>query len=66
MGEEINVYRVLAGKSEERRSLGTPKNRSEDGIRMDLREIAWECVEWIQLFRDGDRLRTIVTTVMNF
>jgi hypothetical protein len=39
------VYRVWAGKPEEKRSLGTPKNRSEDGIRMDLREIAWECVE---------------------
>jgi hypothetical protein len=41
MGEERKVYRVLVGKPEEKRSLGRPRRRWEDGIRMDLREIGW-------------------------
>jgi hypothetical protein len=35
------VYKVLVGKSEGKRSLGRPRCRWEDGIRMDLREIGW-------------------------
>jgi hypothetical protein len=41
MGEERNVYKVLMGKAEGKRSLGRPRRRWEDGIRMDLREIGW-------------------------
>ena len=36
MGEERGVYRVLVGKLEGRRSLGRPKRRWVDNIRMDL------------------------------
>jgi hypothetical protein len=48
MGEERNVYRVLMGKPEGKRPLGRPAHRWEDGIRMDLREISWGSVGWIQ------------------
>jgi hypothetical protein len=41
------MYRVLVGKTEGKRPLGRPRNRWEDGIRMDLREIDWGSVEWI-------------------
>jgi hypothetical protein len=41
------------------------ENRWEDGIRMDLREMGWESVEWIQLAQDRNRLRAFVNTVMN-
>jgi hypothetical protein len=41
MGEGRNLYRVLVGKPEGKRSLERPRRRSEDGIRMDLREIGW-------------------------
>jgi hypothetical protein len=41
MGEEREVYKVLVGKPEGRRPLGRPRRRCGDGIRMDLREIAW-------------------------
>jgi hypothetical protein len=37
MGEGRNVYRVLVGKPEEKRPLGRPRCRWEDGIKMDLR-----------------------------
>jgi hypothetical protein len=55
MGEERNVYKVLVGKPEGKRPLGRPRRRWEDGIRMDLREIGWVSVDWIQLAQDRDR-----------
>jgi hypothetical protein len=65
MGEGRNVYRVLVGKPEGRRPLGRPRRRWEDGIRMDLREIGWGGVEWIQLAQDRNRWRAVVNAVMN-
>jgi hypothetical protein len=41
MGEGRGVYRVLVGKPEGKRSLGRPRRRSEDNIKMDLQEV--EC-----------------------
>jgi hypothetical protein len=37
----------LTGKPEGKRSLGRPRCRCEDIIRMDLREMGWEGMEWI-------------------
>jgi hypothetical protein len=65
MGEGRNVYRVLVGKSEGKRPLGRPRCRWEDGIKMDLRDIGWGGVEWIQLAQDRDRWRAVVNAVMN-
>jgi hypothetical protein len=65
MGEEINVYKVLVGKPEGKRPLGSPRRRWKDGIRIDLREIGGGSVEWIQLAQDTDRWRALVNTVMN-
>jgi hypothetical protein len=65
MGEERNVYKVLIGKPKVKRPLGRPRRRWEDGIRMDLREIGWGSVEWIQLAQDRDRWRAVVSAVMN-
>jgi len=39
--------------------------RWEDNIRMDIREIGWECVDWIHLDQDRDKWRAFVNTVMN-
>jgi hypothetical protein len=64
MGEESEGYNVLVGKPEGRRSLGRPRRRWEDGIRMDLREIGWVGVEWIQLAQDRDRWRAVVNAMM--
>jgi hypothetical protein len=65
MGKDRNVYRALMGKPEGKRPLGRPRRRWEDGIRMDLREIGWESVDWIQLAQDRDRWRALVNTVIN-
>jgi hypothetical protein len=65
MGEGRRVYRVLVGKPEGKGPLESPRSRWEDGIKMDLREIGWGGVEWIQLAQDRDRWRAVVNAVMN-
>jgi hypothetical protein len=65
MGEGRNLYRVLVGKPEGRRSLGRPRRRWEDGIRMGLREMGWGGVEGIHLAQDRGWWRAVVNTVMN-
>jgi hypothetical protein len=52
-------------KYERRRPLGRPRRRWEDNIRMDLREIGWEGVDWILLAKDRDQWWAVVNTVMN-
>jgi hypothetical protein len=64
MGKERKVYKVLAGKSEGKRSLERPRRRWEDGIRMDLRKTGWGCVDWIRLAQDRDQWRAVVSAMM--
>jgi len=39
MGERRGVYKVLVGKPKRKRSLGRPRRRWEDNIKMDLQEV---------------------------
>jgi hypothetical protein len=59
------VYKVLVGKPEGKRPLGRPRRRWEDMVRMDLKEIGLEGVDWIRLAQDRDRWRAVVSAVMN-
>jgi hypothetical protein len=45
MKEDRKVYKALVGKPEGKISLRRLRHRWEDGIKMDLRETAWEGVE---------------------
>jgi len=65
MGEERGVYRVLVGKPERRRPLGRPRRRWVDNIRTDLQEVGCGYMDWIGLTQDRDRLRTLVSAIMN-
>jgi hypothetical protein len=65
MGERRGAYRVLVGKTEGRRPLERPRCRWEDNIKMDLREVGWGDMDWINLAQDRDRWWTLVYTVMN-
>jgi hypothetical protein len=55
----------LVGKPEGKRPLGRPRRRWEDGIRMGLREIGLEGVDWIRLAQDRGRWRAVVSAMMN-
>jgi hypothetical protein len=61
----ILIYRALVGKPEGRRPLGRPRRRWEDNIKMDLREVRWGGMDWINLAQDRDRWRALVYTVIN-
>jgi hypothetical protein len=65
MGERRGAYRGLVGKPEGRRPLGRPRRRWEDNIKMDLREVKWRGMDWINLAQDRDRWRALVNAVMN-
>jgi hypothetical protein len=52
MGEGRSVYRVLVGKHEGKRPLGRARHKWEDNIKMDLREIEIDGVNWIRLDQD--------------
>jgi hypothetical protein len=64
-GEKRNAYRILVGKPEGKRALARPRLRLEDNIRMDIREIGWRGMDWINLSQDRNRWRDLVNTVMN-
>jgi hypothetical protein len=63
VGEERKVYKILVGipKGKRRR----PGCRWEVGIRMDLGDIGWGGVDWIQMAQDRDQWRAVVNVVMN-
>jgi hypothetical protein len=64
MGERRNAYRILVGKPEGR-PLGRRRRRWVDNIKMDLREVGLDGMDWIDLAEDRDRWRAYVNAVMN-
>jgi hypothetical protein len=55
MGKMRIAYSSLVGKTEGKRPFGRPRSRWEDNIRVDIREIVWEGVDWIRLAKDRDQ-----------
>jgi hypothetical protein len=65
MGEGRGVYRVLVGRSEGKRSLGRPRLRWEDNIKLGFREIGIDGANWIQLAQYSVQWQAFINTVMN-
>ena len=63
-GEEGRVQ-GLVGKREGKRPRGRPMCRWEDNIKMELKEVVCEGMEWIDVAQDMDRLRALVNAAMN-
>jgi hypothetical protein len=66
IGEKRNAYRILVEKPEGDRSLGRPRCRWVDNIKIYLRETGWDGIHWILLVQYRDQWRALVNTVMNF
>jgi hypothetical protein len=64
-GEKRTEYRILVGKPEGKRPLGRPKRGRVDNIEMDLREIWWDDMDWIDVVQDRDQWMALVNTVRN-
>jgi hypothetical protein len=65
MGEGRGVYKVLVGRPLGRRPLGRPRCRLEDNIKMDLREIGIDGVNWILLAQYRIQWQAVVNMLMN-
>jgi hypothetical protein len=65
MGAKRNAYRILVGNPEGKRRLGRPRRRWVDRIKMDVREIECDGIDWIVLTQNRDQWRALVNTVMN-
>jgi hypothetical protein len=61
VGDRRGTKRVLVGRPEEKR----PRRRWEDKIKMDLQDVGWGDMDWIDLAQDRDRWRALVTMVMS-
>jgi hypothetical protein len=53
--EKLNTYRILVGKPERKRPLGRLRCTWKDNIKLDHRDIGWDCVDWIDLTQDRDQ-----------
>jgi hypothetical protein len=53
------------GKPEGKRPLGRTRRRWLDSIKIDLREIGWDDVDWIYLAEDRNQRKALVNMVMN-
>jgi hypothetical protein len=60
-GDEECIWDI-GGKA---RRKGRPRRRWVDNIKIDLREIRWDDVDWIDLAQDRDQWRALLNTVMN-
>jgi hypothetical protein len=65
MRAERNAYRILVGKPEGKRPLRRPRRNWVDNIKMDIREMEWGGMDWIDLAQDSDQWRAVLNTVMN-
>jgi hypothetical protein len=65
MGAKRNVYMLLMGKPKGKRLLKRPERSLMDNFKMDLREIGWHGMDWIDVAQDRDQRRDLVNTVWN-
>jgi hypothetical protein len=63
-GEEECIWDI-GGKFGKKETTGRPKRRWVDNIKMDLREIGWDYMDWIDLAQDRNQWRAVVNAVMN-
>jgi len=52
MGERRGVYRVLVGIPERKGPLGRPRHRWDDNIKINLQDVGWVGMDWIDLAQD--------------
>jgi len=57
---------VLVGKLEGKRTPGRPRHKWKNNIKMDVQDVRWGSMDWIDLAQDRDRGRDLTNAVMHF
>jgi hypothetical protein len=65
IGEKKNIYRILVGKPEGKRSLGRPRRRWVSNIEIGVGEIELGSIDRIDLVQYRDQWMALVSMVMN-
>jgi len=63
IGEKKNTHGILVKKAEGKRPVGRHSHRWEDNTEVDLKEVRWEGVRWINVTQDSDKWRAVMSTV---
>ena len=65
MEEARSSFKILIGKPTVKRSLGRPRRRCEDNIKMDVEEIDIDAGNWVDSTQDRDYWRAFVNAALN-
>jgi hypothetical protein len=65
-GKIRNLYKPMVRKPKGKRPCRRPGHRWDDNIKIDLKKVGWEGMDWIHLPQDSDQWRVLRNTVMNF
>jgi hypothetical protein len=58
-----NSYKIFVGRPDGNREFGRPRYRWKGNIRIYLRELGWEGVDWIHLAQDMDSWWAVITAI---
>jgi hypothetical protein len=64
MGKKRNACWILVGKPEGKRPQGRPRLKWVDNIKMDLRDIGWGGMIWIDLVQGREQWRALKNMIM--
>jgi hypothetical protein len=53
------------GELEGKRPVGRARRKWVDNIKVVVREIGWDCMDWIDLPQDREQWRALVNMAMN-
>jgi hypothetical protein len=66
IGEMRNAYKILVETPEGKRPLGRPRRSLEDNIKVGIKEIGCEVMDWIHLAQNRSQWRDHENTVTKF
>jgi len=65
MGDGRGARRILVDRTEGNGILRRPGHRREENIKMDIEELGWAGMDWIDQAQDRDRWQMLVNVVVN-
>ena len=65
MGDRRGACRMLVGRPEGKGLFRRPGRRWEKNIKIDIQEVGWVGIDWIDQVQDRDRWQILVNVVVN-